>query len=539
MSGDECGVNIDKGLPRALRVSAPYNVLDPPPAGLQMVLALLDGNYWPLQTAGDTGVGVNAELAEGGIGGECNETITARDPGPIPNGLFPDPPNYSYPNIGVTAYGCQLNCDYIIVGNLGANVIVGKIDGQWHILKVLSSATTTPMFGPDNDCRCCGNNLRGKKLRARIISVSPPGGEYQTCVEFRIDPRSNELGYNPMGLTLSCGSRPESLLEDLQDWNARAFGEEAEVLEVQCCGEYENECDDSGGSGSGNEPCRFQATIQFTHEGRVYQVLMYVDPQDTDPCVRFEDEIAETVVAEAAGLPDLDPGDRVIMVKIPGGLAGREQLSGEDPVEWFIIRACNERDCANPCDEVPPIISQCCGKPCNELPNTLTATIEVIDSDCVCTSSAVLGATLVREGQENADCSGAAEIIWVVAPTSNTTFDEIAGCINDPGGVPPTKVRLANLQLKCGDARVDACGDQFGSSLNSGSDLGPTMTLTVYGFGSYAATGVASTTIATQDRTISCCSPFFLQYEVTGPFCYGAGASTVGATTTLRITITG
>jgi hypothetical protein len=67
------------------------------------------------------------------------------------------------------------------------------------------------------------------------------------------------------------------------------------------------------------------------------------------------------------------------------------------------------------------------------------------------------------------------------------------------------------------------------------------MTLTVFGFGGYTTTGVGSSNIATQDRTVSCCSPFYVQFEVTGAFCFGAGASPVNATpqTTLRITITG
>jgi hypothetical protein len=65
------------------------------------------------------------------------------------------------------------------------------------------------------------------------------------------------------------------------------------------------------------------------------------------------------------------------------------------------------------------------------------------------------------------------------------------------------------------------------------------MTLTVFGYGGYAVTFVTDSYIATQDRTVSCCSPFFVQFEVTGAFCFGAGASPVASTTTLRITITG
>lgn len=543
MSGDDCAVRSDIAVTKGVHVGAPYGVSEEVPAGLKLLLALIDGNHWPLHVEGDTGVGTGARVEEGATipGASCNAQITALDAGPIPDEQFPDPFKYSYPGVGITAYGCQLNCNYIIVGNLGASVIVGKIDGQWHILRVIASASTTPLFGPSNDCRCCGDALKDVKLRARVQYVSAPGGAYQVCDEFLLDPVSTELGYNPMQITLSCGSRPESVFEDLQDWEARAFGEVVEITELDCCGPYENECDESGSGGSGSGECRFQAVIVFTHESIEYRILIYRDLADPDPCTEFEDVFIENVVAEAAGLPDLSPGDRVIMARIPGGLAGRTALDGTDPIEWFIIRACNSQDCANPCDAPPEFTSQCCGKLCSELPLSLSATIEVIDSECVCASGSTLSATLTRDAIDpGADCSVAANIIWVVTPTTVAEPPEIAGCIYDPGGgIPPTKVRLANLELKCGDARVDACGDQFGASANSGAELGPSVTLTVFGFSSYSATFVGNSTIATQDRAISCCSPFYLQYEVTGPYCYGAGASTVGATTTLRITITG
>jgi hypothetical protein len=273
-----------------------------------------------------------------------------------------------------------------------------------------------------------------------------------------------------------------------------------------------------------------------------YVVLIYQEilDADDDPCTEFADVFIENVIAEAAGLPDLQPDDRVIMARIPGGLAGRTALDGTDPIEWFIIRACNINDCLDDCDPPPVFTSPCCGKLCNELPTSLSATIEVLASDCPCTSGSSFGATLTRDGTDPAGtCEGAVNIIWVVTPTALAEPPGIEGCINDPGGVPPTKVRIANLELKCGDNRLDACGDQFGASGNSGAELGPSMTLTVWGFGSYAGTFTGNSYIATQDRTISCCSPFFLQYEVTGQFCYGAGASPVAATTTLRITITG
>jgi hypothetical protein len=562
VSDDDCAVRTDMN-EAVVHVGSPYGEYNEVPAGLQLLLALIDGAHWPLQVEGDTGVGTGARVEEGATL-PC-ATITALDAGPVPDDTFPDPFKYAYPGVGITAYGCQLNCNYIIVGNLGGSVIVGKIDGQWHILRVIVSASTTPLFGPSNDCRCCGNALKDVKLRARVTYVSSQEGDYRACDVFLIDPLSTELGYNPLHISVSCGSTPESVLEDINDWEVRVLGELVEITSLSCCAEFLEGCErivydpseacvcdgdslslsasSSTSSSASSSECRFEITIKFFHLGIEYYVLIYRDIADIDddPCTNFADVYIEDVIAEAAGLPNLLPDDRVIMARIPGGLAGRTALDGVDPIEWFIIRACNSMDCANPCDEPPVFTSTCCGKPCNELPNILNATIEVIDTDCICTSGSSFGATLFRDGQEDADCSDAANIIWVVAPTTNTTFTEISGCMHNPGGIPPTKVRLANLELKCADSRVDSCGSGSGSGSGSDdiSELGPNMILTVFGFGGYGTTVVSSIYNATQDRHVSCCSPFYVQFEVTGAFCFGAGASPVGSTTTLRITITG
>lgn len=562
---EDCEVRTDIRIEPGVHVGAPYGIEEEVPPGLLLLLALIDGAHWPLQIEGDTGVGTGARVEEGATvpGEDCGVTVTALDAGPIPDEVFPDPEKFVYPGVGITAYGCELNCNYVITGNLGASVIVGKIDNQWHILRVIQSASTTPLFGPSNDCRCCGDSLRGTKLRAKVVYVSSDGGDYRACDEFLLDPLSTELGYNPMEITLRCDSTPESAFQDIDDWTATAFGEEVEITSIQCCTTFSDNCErfvygpseaclcDNSGSDSISSSlsesvdCRFEARIEFIHLGIEYHVVIYIEHEEGDPCELFDDVYIEDVIMEAPGLPDLVAGDRVILARIPGGFAGRTALDGQDPIEWFLIRACSSRDCANPCDEPPIFISKCCGKPCNELPNTLTATIEVIDSDCLCASGISFGATLIRDGIEDADCSGAANIIWAVNPTDMAEPPEISGCINNPGGVPPTKIRLANLELKCADSRVDSCGNDFGSVSSSlsasdpGYELGPNMLLTVFGFNSYSSTIVSNTYIATQNRDISCCNPFFVQYEVTGAFCYGAGASPVGSTTTLRITITG
>jgi hypothetical protein len=562
-ASDECGITTDRpGVPPVSFVGPPYLPGEIVPDGLHILLALIDGAQWPLQVAGDTGVGVNAD-AWGGIEiTEC-DTITALDDGPIPNGVFPaDPP--IYPGVGITAYGCQMNCTYVISGSLGSSVIVGKIDNQWHILRVLGSASTTPMFGPSNECRCCGNSLKDVKLRARVYRVTPDNcGPYRACDEFRLDPLSTALGYNPMEISLTCQSSEGSLFEDVNDWTAYAFGNEVTVVSVTCCAPYD-ECEDvcerleysgvevcyccgsdsssasssvsASVSASVSDECRFEAVIEFTHDGCEYRILIWAPIiDDDDPCTLFTDEYIEDVIAEANGLPQLVAGDRVIIARIPSGITGRQALNGADPVEWFIIRACTAKDCAFPCEGTPPQGPPCCGVLCSEMPNGLTATIEVISSAC-CSGS--LSVAMTKEGIET-QCDGASDTAWFVHDLTDPNPPEIVICTGVAPGFPPypTKIAINNLELICGSAENE-CADSMSTSASDDDIAGPLFSLWVSYYNQYVTPGAQSRTLATQDRTVSCCSPLYLEYEITIPVCFIAGAGVISATTTLRITIT-
>jgi hypothetical protein len=548
---DECDTRSDIGTANSVHVGAPYMPGDAIPAGLKLLLALIDGSQWPLHVEGDTGVGVNAD-AWGGIKiTEC-EYITKIDDGPVTDGQFPaDPP--IYPGVGITAYGCQLNCSYIISGSLGSSVIVGKIDGQWHILRVLGSASTIPLFGPSNDCRCCGNALKDVKLRAKVVYVSSQAGDYRACDIFLLDPVSTSRGYNPLEITVSCNSTVDSVLENIADWEVRVLGDPVEITSLSCCAEFPTDCTrvvydpsercECVGTGSGTGTgtgtavvCRFELNIRFTHLGIEYYVLIYQDVEDVDddPCTEFADEYIEDVIAEAAGLPNLDPGDRVIMARIPGGLAGRTALDGVDPIEWFIIRACNSMDCAYPCDTPPPQGPPCCGVLCSEMPNGLTATVEILASDCCAGSLAI---PLTKEGVDT-QCDGAADTTWFAHDLLDPTPPEIVICTGT-SGIYPTKVAINNLELICGSAENECAGTGTGTGTGTAGDvLGPIFSLWVSYYGAYAVPATVSTTLATQNRTVSCCSPLYLEYEITIPVCFVAGAGVVNASTTLRITIT-
>ena len=558
---DDCGVRTDiSGMKPRTYVGPPYAPGDSIPAGLKMILALIDGKHWPLQVAGDTGAGVGADDWGGVNITEC-DTVTPIDDGPIPDGPFPATPPV-YPGVGITAYGCQLNCTYVISGSLGSSVIVGKIDGQWHILRVLGSSSTTPLFGPSNECRCCGNSLKDVKLRAKIVSVTPDGcGSYRACDEFLLDPVSTALGNNPMGLTLSCQSTEGSLLEDIEDWEAFAFGNQATIISITCCNPYETctcelmigsgveTCVCCGGSGSGSgsgsgADCRFEAVIEFTHEGCAYRVLIWappiIDPND-DPCTEFADEVIDEVIAEANGLPTLEAGTRVIIAKIPGGLAGRAALGGTDPVEWFIIRACIDSDCAFPCDVPPPQGPPCCGLLCSEMPNGLSATVEILETDCPCDTPASFAVSLIKEGIANR-CEDAANTRWFAHDLTDVSPPEIGTCSSTLPDPPfyPTRIAIVNMLLTCGSSAADStCGDGgSGSGSGSGSGaLGPLMSLVVYYRDGANGDGAIATALATQNRRVSCCDPLYLEYEITIPICYVAGAGSVIANTRIRITI--
>jgi hypothetical protein len=526
---DECEVRIEPDVsPYTIQVGPPFNPIplgEPQPdAGFKMLLALIDGRRWPLHNCGDDSTGKNA-TPWGFMESELNR-YTPIDGDSIP--AYPlDPPNY--PGVGVTAYGCEIDCNYLITGPLGAEGIIAKIDDQWHILRVTGSANTLPLTGPSNECRCCGGSRKNRIMRAEILRVdSGTGCQYPIGTQFTLDPITASNIRNPLRISISCEPQPDSAYEDIEDWSAFACGFPAEVLSIDCCAPYEGSGSGSG-SGSG-EACRFEAVIRTAIvEGCStcsYDILIW--DEVGSPCQLFRDEkFGEPVLMEACGLPNLKAGTRVIMARIPGGIPGRAALDGQDPIEWFVVRACTDAICAYPCDEEPPAGPPCCGKLCSEHPETVTATIEVIAGDIVCEEPVAI--TLVRTASDA--CDGAADVRWTLAaPIPDNTL-----CPGTTAEDPfyPTWLDIENMQLICGTAG-DVCGGEYGSgsASGSGSGAGPNFGLTM---GGGLETGALS---ATQDQDASCCTPLYLEFTITGMFAMVAGAGVINHTVTLRIIIT-
>jgi len=299
------------------------------------------------------------------------------------------------------------------------------------------------------------------------------------------------------------------------------------------------------GSGSGDE-CRFEAMIRVSPTMDdcaqcTYDILIWAEPEDGDPCTDFEDVDIDEVVAEACGLPDLPAGTRVIMAKIPGGLPGREALgSGEEPVEWFVVRACTADDCANPCDPEPdPFGPPCCGKYCSEHPNLLTVTVEMLSGD-LSGAGAPYSFTISKHNGSPEDCNDAADTMWnLLAPIADGTI--WPGVTTDPDPGPyPTWLDIESFVLFCGDNDL-ATGACAGSGTGSGSgDIGPEFAAYMSGgiIGGGDLTSSTGNTLLTQDLTVSCCEPLYLEYTVTGQFGMVGGAGTVPAIVTLKVTIT-
>jgi hypothetical protein len=350
------------------------------PTGLGMLLAKIDGRFWPLSVCGDSGAGriFNNPLAK------SPNVLTYRvDIDPIDN--------------PITAHACILPCDYRITTGLGAEVIVAKIDGVWNIIRVLNSATTVPVTGSDRRCRCCGLPPH-QVYRARIILESSAygGACYPPCTEFVIKHNAIDCDVdpeNPLSIEIGCNPNASSSLQDISDWTVTVCGEVAEIISLKCAApipncepEVENGVcvcvDEDYGYGYGRDT-RFEMYIR-THSlpecgGCDYTILIYTQSEEEDPCARRDVPI-DIVRAEACGLDDLPVGTRVIMVKVPQDAADESYPCEEN--KWWIVRSCYAGDCDDSCDPPPPPPGTCCGIPCEELPLTMVATIEL--GECIC-----------------------------------------------------------------------------------------------------------------------------------------------------------
>jgi hypothetical protein len=204
---------------------------------------------------------------------------------------------------------------------------------------------------------------------------------------------------NPLEIEIGCNPDASSTLQDAADWFANVCGETAEIISIECAApvpDCEPEvvhgvcvCNDAGtgsGSGSGSGSglgTRFEMYIRTGPLPQCgdcdYTILIYTQDEEEEACA-LEDVPIDVVRAEACGLPDLTPGTRVIMVKVPQD-AEDESVPCEEN-KWWIIRSCHADECADPCDPPPPPPVTCCGILCQDLPETMTATVEI--TDCIC-----------------------------------------------------------------------------------------------------------------------------------------------------------
>lgn len=383
---------------------------DADPTGLMLLLALIDKRYWPLHVCGDTGIGAQFNDIRN-IGGDVETEEEAIDPIDRP----------------IEAHGCVINCFYSITTDIQAQCIVGKIDGEWNILRVMGTSFTGGVTASHNSCRCCGMTPSNRKLYARILTVTPAFcGEYRACDEFVLKGLDTACDpENPLRITAGCNSTADSELSNPEDWLITVCGVPVqEIISLQCCvpfsecvefdttiseeGEVDVEncvCIVESSSESASESlsvsddlslnacgsagrglCRLEIVVETGPISDCndcqYTILIYSDPYDIDPCTDMEDVIVDEVEAEACGLDDLSPCDRVIIARVPYHIPG---LRGSEcgPVEWFVIRACSENDCKDPCEPPPPPNSPCCDILCADLPSVMTATFEVTDCDCV------------------------------------------------------------------------------------------------------------------------------------------------------------
>lgn len=534
IAGECCDDQVDRG---GEVIVAPGAREIAPNEGRRLLMALLDSRHWPMHVCGDTNTGaIDWDQAVDSPCGHANEVITAIDDGPATDGTVggftEENPNYPFPGVGITAHACQLGCSYQIVGDLGADVIVGKIDGQWNILKILCNATTQSVTEISNVCRCCGILSAGTKFEAIIKSIDPPGcGPYDVCQRFELDPASC-VG-NPLNITVACSPEPESEFSDIDDWEVRVCGVVAENLALDCCANPNADvCDEPGsgsGSGSGSGECQFALSVQTgalaSCDGCDYEILIRTIVPNDDPCAAPDEDIEE-VQAEACGLPDLDEGTRVILVKIPGGKtalfgsgSGCDAGSGSGLVEWFVIRACDlDADCENPC-EPPEVPSLCCDKQCEEHPAAVTATIETDGTVCSCHDGLVLANT-----GRGSPCDLSADVRWALDVPEFPGF--IEKCENE---CPESGTGFAVFKFT--DA-VLICGSSANLCAGSGSGAAPSFSLRVN-----AVDGVLN-------EDTACCDPLFLEFDFPSPqfpnFCESESAECdIGSPgPTYKITIT-
>lgn len=435
-----CGDSSNVGEPKIVGIEDAFTGrgLDPlaDPTGLGLLLAMIDGRYWPVHVCGDSGVG--APFSENPIGVNKGGNVqTEFEP-------FGDP---------VTAHGCLMKCIYNITVSLAAEVIVAQIDGQYQILRVRHTSFTNPVLGSSNDCRCCGMTPQRQMLYYRILSVSPPGcGSIRACDEYEINPGESCLPStgNPLSIRVGCISDAGSAIEEADDWSVYVCGVPAAITELYCAAPIPDCIPEEVTPGSDVCQCpeqyypdsygtRLEIYVTATCGGCSYEILIYSKPEYSDPCA-LEDVPIRNVEVEACGLPNLQVGDRLIVAEIP--TTEVDYYTGCPLVEYFLIRACTSDDCADPCDP-PPLPTSCCGILCPDLPASLTALIEIMDCDCACTVSVPLTKMPCTPGSDAGE--------WRYEPSLPVII-----CENSQA-----KFVLTSIRLMCGEPSYEGASDGF------------------------------------------------------------------------------
>lgn len=365
----------------------------------------------------------------------------------------------------VLASACILDCDYRIDDLTESSLVImanipnGKGGKEWSILKV-TNAALVGFVGLD--CGCCG--LDRVVLKAKVLSAGA-GCPVSVDDEFYVHPSQGtsqwaggDGGEGEIPVTLVCSSDDALDFEDETDWAVTICGEAATISSFECS------------EGGDPNPFRLVAGVDGPLEGCDDCGPVSIEFTATtlklkDICYEYED--IEEVKAEGCGMPELEEGDEVIMLRLPNPLA-----SDPDAVEWYIITACSSKEtCDVYCDPPPPPDPLCCGVVCSEWPTTLTLTAEVLTGVCAgCTDTV----TLTKQG-----CESNTE--YTTAP--DEVFCSVIGEYSYSTGF---------LYLSC-NSPTDECGnlDPEGIIFSLEDDFG---------------------TIYTLDQETACCNPLYLEF---------------------------
>ena len=302
----------------------------------EVLLANIEGQQWPIHICGTTNTGWNFDGCGHGafVLDECNVELTGER---------------------VIAQGCKLDCvSNLLDPSKSPVVLVGKIDGQWHIVSVLNASSfVRPDTYPDHcfEGLCCHEGL---DIRADISGGDAFDGE-SLILEARTGSLTwtGSLTIGDKTLTLQLGCQSVSGV-----WNYSVLcNNQSATLNpppVFDCDSTDGGLPSFIGSVSG---CMSQFTITLT----------VLDTSFINRCTYHEGAgylpgvlTGDRVIAEACGLPDIKVGDLVIVAEVDTDGTGTGTGTGNDS-KYHIITACGETYNCGDCPPPPPPPTDCCG----------------------------------------------------------------------------------------------------------------------------------------------------------------------------------